>query len=174
MMSFWTFDDVFEEGGVPRTPFDGGFGLIALGGIKKPSYYDFSLLHQLGDERIANNANNVLVTRTKDGGLAIAVWNIVGPGSKGAEKTVRLDFAGVPGGAAITLSRVDGRHGDPMPAYRAMGSPQYPTVAQVAKLNAASALPAPTQEHLDGSHLTLQLEPNALALVKVQDESGTK
>src|SRR5665213_4250791 len=56
MMSFWTFDDVFEEGGVARTPFDGSFGLIALGGIKKPSFYDFSLLHQLGDQRIANTA----------------------------------------------------------------------------------------------------------------------
>src|SRR5208283_5498943 len=32
MMSYWTFDDVFEEGGVPRDPFHGGFGLIAVGG----------------------------------------------------------------------------------------------------------------------------------------------
>ena len=28
-MSSWTFADVFEEQGVPRTPFYGGFGLIA-------------------------------------------------------------------------------------------------------------------------------------------------
>ena len=167
MMSFWTFDDVFEEGGVPRTPFDGMFGLIALGGIKKPSYYDFSLLHQLGDERLANSADNVLVTRSKDGGLEVVIWNIVDPGKKGAVKNVRLRFAGVPSGAAISVSRVDENHGDPMPAYRAMGSPQYPTVAQIAKLNAASALPPPTEEHLDGDHLTLQLEPNALVLVKI-------
>jgi xylan 1,4-beta-xylosidase len=167
MMSFWTFDDVFEEGGVARTPFDGMFGLIALGGIKKPSYYDFSLLHQLGDERLANAAENVLATRSKDGGLAIAVWNIVDPGEKGSAKNIQLDFAGVPSGAAISVSRVDGTHGDPMQAYRAMGSPQYPTMAQIARLNAASALPPPSQEHLDGGHLTLQLAPNALVLVKI-------
>ena len=109
MMSFWTFDDVFEEGGVARTPFDGGFGLIALGGIKKPSYYGYSLLHQLGEKRIANAADNVLVTRSEDGGLAIAVWNLVDPGDKGASKTVRLNFEGVPDDAAITISQVDAK-----------------------------------------------------------------
>lgn len=45
MMSFWTFDDVFEEGGPIAKPFDGHFGLIANGGIRKPSYYAFALLH---------------------------------------------------------------------------------------------------------------------------------
>ena len=174
LMSFWTFDDVFEEGGVPRTPFYGGFGLIALGGIKKPSFYDFSLLHQLGDERLANAADNVLVTRSKDGGLAIAIWNIVDPGEKGATKKVRLELTGVPNDAAISVSRVDESHGDPMPAYRAMGSPQYPTMAQIAKLNAASALPPTTEEHLEGDHLTLELAPNALVLVKIPDASGAK
>ena len=34
MMSWWTFDDVFEEQGVVHKPFHGGFGLIAAGGIK--------------------------------------------------------------------------------------------------------------------------------------------
>jgi xylan 1,4-beta-xylosidase len=167
LMSFWTFDDVFEEGGVKRTPFDGGFGLIAMGGIKKPSYYDYSLLHQLGDERIANSSDNVLVTQDHDGGLAIAVWNIVDPGEKGASKTVHLNFAGLSGNAPISISRVDESHGNPLLEYQAMGSPQYPTMAQVEKLNAASTLPPPTQQHLDGNHLTLQLSPNALVLVKI-------
>jgi xylan 1,4-beta-xylosidase len=173
LMSFWTFDDVFEEGGVARTPFEGGFGLIALGGIKKPSYYDFSLLHQLGDARIANTSQNVLVTRSKDGGLAIAVWNLVDPGEKGTAKTVHLAFEGLAIHAPVTISRVDESHGDPMAAYRAMGSPQYPTMAQVEKLNAASAPPPPTQEHLDGSRLTLQLGPNALVMVKIPAASAT-
>lgn len=37
MMSFWTFSDVFEEDGPKKEPFDGGFGLMAMGGIKKPA-----------------------------------------------------------------------------------------------------------------------------------------
>jgi len=76
MMSFWTFSDVFEENGPKREPFDGGFGLIALGGIKKPSYTAFALLHELGQERILQDSSNVLVTRRRDGSLAIAAWNL--------------------------------------------------------------------------------------------------
>jgi len=48
MMSFWTFSDVFEEGGPKQEPFDGGFGLMVMGGIKKPSYTGFAVLHRLG------------------------------------------------------------------------------------------------------------------------------
>ena len=35
-MSYWTFSDVFEEGGIAKSPFHGGFGLIAAGGIPRP------------------------------------------------------------------------------------------------------------------------------------------
>ena len=52
-LSFWTFSDVFEEGGPASTPFNGEFGLRALGGINKASFYDFALLHQLGTQRLA-------------------------------------------------------------------------------------------------------------------------
>ncbi len=77
MMSFWTFSDVFEEGGPMAKPFDGAFGLRAKGGINKPSYYAFALLHQLGDKRLANPSKNVIVTKSADGTLVIAAWNIV-------------------------------------------------------------------------------------------------
>ena len=37
MMSYWTFSDVFEEQGVVKTPFYGGFGLLAEDSIPKAS-----------------------------------------------------------------------------------------------------------------------------------------
>ena len=77
MMSFWTFSDVFEEGGPIGQPFEGDFGLRAEGGINKPSFYDFALLHGLGEERLAGEVHDAIITRRKDGALAIAVWNIV-------------------------------------------------------------------------------------------------
>ena len=52
MMSYWTFSDVFEEQGVVKTPFYGGFGLVAEDGIPKPAFDVFELLHELGDERL--------------------------------------------------------------------------------------------------------------------------
>ena len=47
-MSYWTFSDVFEEQGVVKKPFYGGYGLIAAGGIPKPAFAAFEILHQLG------------------------------------------------------------------------------------------------------------------------------
>ena len=119
-MSWWTFDDVFEEGGVSSEPFDGGFGLIALGRIKKPSFYDFALLHKLGEERLANPADNVLVTRRKDGALVVAVWNLVDMDklAQGNPLTLRLAIKGVGPGARAIIERVDEAHGNPMTAYR--------------------------------------------------------
>jgi len=136
MMSFWTFSDVFEEGGPIPQPFEGNFGLRAEGGINKPSFYDFSLLHHLGDERIANASHDVIVTRRKNGELAIAVWNLVDPDKSGSAKTVKLVLQGVPANAEVSISRVDDDHGNVLPAYKAMGSPRYPTEAQIEKLNA--------------------------------------
>lgn len=92
MMSYWTFSDVFEEQGVVKEPFYGGFGLIAAGGIPKPSYYAFEVLHRLGDQRIENSDRDVLVTKTSGGALVIALWNIANPGSTGAPRTVKLDI----------------------------------------------------------------------------------
>ena len=55
MMSYWAFSDVFDEQGVVKTPFYGGFGLVAERGIPKASYRAFGLLHQLGDRRMRAN-----------------------------------------------------------------------------------------------------------------------
>jgi len=170
MMSFWTFSDVFEEQGPIPAPFTGQFGLRASGGINKPSYYDFALLHRLGHERLANRADDVIVTRRKDGTLAIAAWNLVDPGMKGAMRQMHLVLRGVPDQARVTLQRVDNEHGNVLPVYARMGSPRYPTMAQVATMNAATALPPPEQTHLERGVLTLTLEPNALVLVTVAGE----
>ena len=107
MMSFWTFSDVFEEGGPIPKPFEGQFGLRAKGGINKPSYYGFALLHQLGDHRLANPSKNVIVTKNPAGGLMIAAWNLVDPGQHGSMRTMELTFQGVSANANVTLQRVD-------------------------------------------------------------------
>lgn len=168
MMSFWTFSDVFEEGGPIPKPFIGGFGLRAKGGINKPSYYAFALLHQLGDERLANSAKNVLVTKSANGELVIAAWNLVDPGDTGKDETVDLNFAGVPANAQISIQRLDADHGNVLKAYAAMGSPIDPTPEQVEDLNRETALPAPKATKLQNGSLDLNLTPNCLALIKVE------
>jgi len=111
MMSFWTFSDVFEEGGPEPKPFIGMFGLRAMYGINKPSFYQFGLLHQLGDRRFASEAKDALITKQVDGSLAIAAWNIVDPAPDGQpsltlharSKTMTLAVKGVPANARVTI-----------------------------------------------------------------------
>jgi len=165
MMSFWTLSDVFEESGPKRAPFDGGFGLIAMGGIKKPSYGAFSLLHKLGIRRLENSAPDVLVTRREDGTLAIALWNLVDPDKTGPEKLVHLTLRGIAPDALVSVETLDSEHGNTLAEYKAIGSPLYPTRQQVEEINGAATLPQPRAVRLRDSSLDVRLSPNALALI---------
>ena len=167
MMSYWTFDDVFEEGGVPEDSFHNGFGLIAVGGIKKPAFYGYSLLHRLGYERLTNPADSVLVTRRADQSLVIAVWNLVEPNESGTPRHVRLEFQNVNAAGTVWIRRVDEQHSNSLAAYRAMGSPKYPTPAQVEQLNRESALAPPEVTTLKGGSLELDLPINGLMLLEI-------
>jgi xylan 1,4-beta-xylosidase len=169
MLSFWTFSDVFEENGPISKPFVGNFGLRAKGGINKPSYYAYSLLHQLGTERLANSSENVIVTKTPQDGLAIAAWNLVDPGRTGSPKTMVFTFRGLPPSAHVSVQPVDSDHGNVLNQYGAMGSPVDPTPAQVEKLNRETALGPPQQLQLENGKLKLTLSENALVLLKIAD-----
>jgi xylan 1,4-beta-xylosidase len=66
-MDYWSFSDVFEEQGAVRTPFYGGFGLVAADNIPKASLNIFAALHKLGDNHIAVDSDSILATKTLDG-----------------------------------------------------------------------------------------------------------
>ena len=168
MLSFWTFSDVFEEGGPIPKPFEGHFGLRAKGGINKPSYYAYGLLHQLGDQRIPNSSDDVLITKTARGSVAIAAWNLVDPDQRGNEKSIEFQFAHVAPDAPVKIERVDEEHGNVLKAYAAMGRPLDPTPRQVEELNQRSALPPPEKTQLEGGKLKITLSPNMLALIEIE------
>jgi xylan 1,4-beta-xylosidase len=170
-MSYWTFSDVFEEGGVVKSPFHGGFGLIAAGGIPKASFNDFALLHELGDQRLKVSSDSALVTRRADGTLAIAVWNYAPPGPGGETRTYQLEFRNVPGEHRASIWLVDRDHGSALMAWKAMGEPRFPSLAQHRILLQAAALPPPRIETVAPAdpRLTLRLRPHALALVELSN-----
>ncbi|HVS78217.1 MAG TPA: hypothetical protein VHE11_14860 [Steroidobacteraceae bacterium] len=169
-MSYWTFSDVFEEGGVAKSPFHGGFGLIAAGGIPKASFNDFKLLHLLGNERLADSSASALVTRRPDGTLAIAVWNYAPPGPGGATRAYELAFRNVSGAHRAYVWLVDRDHGSALTAWKAMGEPRFPTFEQHRTLLQAAQLEAPRIATLAPANprLTLRLRPHALALVELE------
>jgi xylan 1,4-beta-xylosidase len=168
MMSYWTFSDVFEEQGVVKSPFYGGFGLVAEDGIPKPAFDAFALLHELGDERLKVDASDVLVTRRKDGTLAIAEWNLVEPGASGSTRIIDLDLKRVAANAHATIRRVDGSHGDTLGAWTKMGGPAYPTQSQIEALRKASEIGPPETEPLEHGKLRITLPPMGLAVIEIR------
>ncbi len=170
MMSFWTFSDVFEEDGPKHEPFDGGFGLIALGGIKKPSYSAFALLHLLGEERISQEAPEVLVTRRSGGGLVIAAWNLVDPDKKGSNRTIEFKINHVPSESGVRVTRADMEHGNTPAAYKKMGSPRYPTRTQVEEINrVANENQAQTFE-LKAGTIKVDIPVDGLVVLEIPDK----
>ena len=167
MMSYWAFSDVFEEQGVVKTPFYGGFGILAERSIPKAAFNDFALLHRLGETRLDVSSNSVLVTRRKDGSLAIAVWNLFLPEEEGSPRTITLHFKGSSQVGTARVTIVDKQHGSPLPTDEKLGHPASPTPVQIEMLRKAAALPAAQTKAIKNSSLTLTLQPHALALVEI-------
>ena len=174
-MSYWTFSDVFEEGGVVRTPFYGGFGLIAEDDIPKAAFNAFLLLHKLGDVRLEPSISSALITRTAKGALAIALWDYAPPDGTGPRyvpppatrplRTFDIRIHGVPASALGTLWRVDDRHGNVLQAYDTMGRPRWPTPAQIATLRAAGRLAPPERVGLRAGRIQVAVPQHGLALL---------
>jgi xylan 1,4-beta-xylosidase len=169
LLSYWDFSDVFEEQGVAKSPFYGGYGLVATGHIHKAAYNDFALLHRLGAERLDQESGPVIVTRRADGTLAIALWNYAPPGKSGTANTYKLSFKGLSGAHNAVIWTVDEQHGSPLATWEAMGKPDFPSPSQQQILRQAAQLPPPAIERLlvVDPRLTLTLEPHALSLIEI-------
>ncbi|HKC15990.1 MAG TPA: hypothetical protein VKC11_04715 [Steroidobacteraceae bacterium] len=176
-MSYWSFSDVFEEQGVVKTPFYGGFGLVAADDIPKPAYSAFALLHHLGEVRLPSASDSALVTRRKDGTLVLALWNYAPPdgtgdkytppGAPGPARSFAISFKGLPKAARATSWRVDRDHGNVVKAFDAMGRPAFPSREQIKDLRAAAKLPAPQSLSLHGGTLKLEVPSQGLVLVEI-------
>src|SRR3984893_363971 len=165
-MSYWTFTDAFfEEGGVFKSVFQSGFGLIATGRIPKASFNAFKILHYLGDEQLALDSTSAMLTRrSSDGGLVVALWNYIPPRETGQSKDLHLQFQGferIPERAKISV--VDDDHGSPFKSWQAMGGPDFPSLEEQAVLRKAAVLPPPLTIKLPDGRLSVSLVPNALA-----------
>jgi xylan 1,4-beta-xylosidase len=162
MMSYWTFSDVFEEQGVVKTPFYGGFGLIAERGIPKAAFRAFELLHKLGEQRLDAASENALVTKRADGTIVAAVWNYAEADAAGSPETVQLQFRGGHG-KKYRIQRVSDSSGSPLQKWVEMGKPALPTREQIADLISASQMKPATEHSLADP---IQLAPHELALIE--------
>ena len=184
-MSYWTFSDVFEEQGVIKTPFYGGFGLVAEDGITKPAFNAFAMLHQLGDRRLKVDSDAALATRRGDGTIVVALWNYSPPFGTGAaytpppktlgpEKIFTVKFNGVPPKAPAQILRLDAAHGNVIQAYDAIGRPAFPTRDQIVQLRTAGKASPPQNTVLKEGSLTIGVPPQGLVLITIANHAAAR
>jgi len=179
-MSYWAFTDVFEEQGVVRTPFYGGFGLVAADHIPKPALNIFRALHKLGDRRIASDSDSLLITETQSGSLVLALWDYAPPTGTGATytmpngaaappKTFDLELKNVAPNAAVEVWRVDDEHGNVLKVFDAMGRPPADlTQDQIKQLRTAGEMASPERMRLVRGKLQIAVPAHGLAVVIVK------
>jgi len=177
MLSYWAFSDVFEEQGVVRTPFYGGYGLIAEDRIPKPAFNAFAMLHKLGHTRLSAG-RGVLATRRRDGDIVLALWNYAPPVStkttyvpgrpKGPAKRFTVDVSHLDGSRSATVWRLDQDHGNVITAFDAMGRPAYPTRAQILSLRRAARMAPAEHIRVQGGRFSLEIPPQGLVVVRMR------
>jgi xylan 1,4-beta-xylosidase len=169
--AYWTFTDHFEENYFPSEPFHGGFGLLNLHGVPKPTYRAFELLHRLGSERLPVTGGHATVdawAARNDGGLTVLLTNHALPRQAIRPEHVGVELLHAAPPSHVRVERIDAEHANPKRAWCAMGEPTYPTALELGQLHDASRLlPEPVEWSYDRPTRTLavaiDLPPDAVA-----------
>lgn len=155
-LSYWVFTDIFEEAGPGPEAFHGGFGLLTMHGIKKPSYHAYTFLNRLGCQ-LLNKGEDYIATKDDFGRMRCLFYHypeemeFAVPIAEypnytkaeeiqkvGSEKTLHLSFCGLAPGARITCKTLDSSHGSVTALWKAYGYPKNLTREQAAKFRAYS------------------------------------
>jgi xylan 1,4-beta-xylosidase len=146
-LSYWTFTDVFEEGGADPTMLHGGFGMITYQGIPKPSLHAYRFLNNLGDELLASSSQGVVTRERKGGRLSALLYNYPSemrtavPTTRSLEeanrmmavgetRAVEIVLTGMPANVPVLVEILDQDHGNAVAAWDKMGRPEPPTREQ--------------------------------------------
>lgn len=151
--SYWTFGDIFEEQGVPYTPFHGGFGLVANGCIPKPTFWTFAFYKEL--QRTGGScvyrSDNAVIMQKPDGNYHGILWNHKACGNPAEEDIViRMMFpmeSGESGEASLVWKVVDEECCNPLKLWHDMGEPANLNETQK-KLLRMGAMPAVKSERV--------------------------
>lgn len=177
LYSYWTFSDIFEEFGQSSRPFHGGFGLLNIHGIKKPSYLVYQLLNRLYDRILPLTwdglCGTVDVYATGDdlGNIRTLVVNHDVPGAAIEEQRIRLVWDACKA-ESVSVTRID----ETVCAYNAwetMGKPEELSKAQVDELKKTATLRTetiPVQQMAGKSLLEITVKPYSVVLVEISNK----
>ncbi|WP_329604028.1 GH39 family glycosyl hydrolase [Clostridium hydrogenum] len=175
--SYWTFSDVFEEADVPRSEFHGGFGLVALNNIPKPTFYSFAFFNALGKELLYKD-EHIIITR-KGNDIVFVAWNEWFGVDSDEEKEYEIDIPFENGNVFVERDTVNEEHANPWGTWKQMGRPRFPSKEQIDILRKI-AVPYITTTNIVSKNETVTikftLKKNEVSLFKlktVKNESDT-
>jgi beta-xylosidase len=170
--SYWTFGDIFEERGVPFTPFHGGFGLVANGCIPKPTFWTFAFYKQLKEKagHCVYRDDNCVVIKTGDGGYRGVCWNMTLERS-GKDVELNFTFDADTKNYSLLTKRVDEEGTNPLKVWHDLGEPANLTAEQT-KLLQMAAWPRVSTEQKFESYgkldVSFKLEENAVVYFELE------
>ena len=141
--SYWTFSDIFEENYFSSVPFHGGFGLLNLYGIPKPSYRAYQLLSEMGENILTvtgtHETADIWIT-AKPGVLKLLITNWALPRHQIKTEIIRVHLKNAGTVLASFVERIDDTHANTRQAWVEMGQPDSLTPVQVNALELVSVL----------------------------------
>ncbi|MEG3164000.1 cellulase family glycosylhydrolase [Sphingomonas sp. PB2P19] len=146
-MSYWTFSDLFEEPGPQTRPFDGGFGLMTPQGIRKPTWFAYKYLADLGDRELPTR-DDQSIAAMKGNTVQVLAWKDVLPDQPVSNrpfftkvrppakaKPLTVSVAGLkPGSYQFRVRRTGFKQNDAYTTYLEMGRPAKLSDAQLRQL----------------------------------------
>lgn len=165
--SYWTFGDVFEEIGIPFTPFHGGFGLVANGVIPKPTFWTFDFFSKLKGKCVFRNDNMVVMQNSEDSYDAI-IWNY---SAKIEALSLELEIPVSDGEYSLLYRIVDENTCNPLKVWHDIGEPANLSKQQLHLLQEASVPQVRTERlTVNENHITINnsFEPNAVVSLHIE------
>jgi xylan 1,4-beta-xylosidase len=143
-LAYWTVSDHFEELGRPPALLHGGFGLLAVGNLRKPRWWGLWMLEQLLDERLETSVDGdgagdmvqAIGSRADEGRLSVVAWNgtvdvTKAGGDARLDRDVALSIDGLSAPAyRLRHRRLDEDHSNLVRAWAEIGGSGWPQGTQ--------------------------------------------
>ena len=181
----WSFE--FED-----QPWFAGYRSLATNGVDKPVLNVFRMLGMMSGNRVQVSGDlkynfksicdssvkgkqtdvNALACKDKST-VTVLLWNYHDLDIKDNGSPVILNIEGIPTGkATLTQYRIDNDHSNSYEVWKKMGSPQNPTIDQIAKLEKTGQLkmllkPEEIKITNNTATIKIQLPRQAVSLVKI-------
>ncbi len=187
-LAYWTISDHFEELGRPPALLHGGFGLLAVGNLRKPRWWGLWMLEQLLPERVAVTVTGdgagdmvqAIASRADDDRITIVAWNgtvdvTKADGDTLLDRSVALRVTDLPEGRyRLRHRRLDHAHSNLVAAWADIGggTADWPDAGQWQELAARDRLEELERERTidvtDGSvELSFELPMPSVSLVEL-------